>query len=432
MSLGLLVVLAVVEATFVTGVLAKAALAALCGMRVERVAFGLGRPLWRGRLFEIRVFPLLGSARIAGLDPTDSPVAAGDPRAFGNRPLPLRLLVTLGWPIGAQLFTVALGFAVLLWGGGRFVEGRVVRNVLPDSPAAAAGIHPGDIVRDPAQLARAAAGRPVQLDVERGMLHKSYVIPPRDGRIGVVVVPLERPTELGPGAAAARAARDTLDVQRSVLRSAASGKRSDVLAIARFADDLDDLYHRLLYGAAVGAALVIWAFIPLPPFPAGRFFMVLVGWRGRRRRDLPEARDAGDVAATRGRFPLALAGVLGVCAVATLFYALAAVVRAPIYFTGAVLVAATAVALAGGRPRAWNVAFLGAFVFMPNALLLMPGYYGLAWLAAAALVPVVLARADVRRYFRQECPACKQLAARPVSGSPRASCLACGSSFRPV
>src|SRR5512138_632112 len=95
--------LGLVEVVYVAGVLAQAGLARAAGMRVELVSFGFGPPLVRRGRWQLAAFPLGGFTRIAGLHATAAPVDSDDGAAFGSRPWPLRALVVLGWPIGAEL-----------------------------------------------------------------------------------------------------------------------------------------------------------------------------------------------------------------------------------------------------------------------------------------------------------------------------------------
>src|SRR5205814_4803551 len=65
----------------------------------------------------------------------------------------------------------------------------------------------------------------------------------------------------------------------------------------------------------VGAYVVFVALMPWPPYPGARFWMVLVGWRGRRGRRAIAARDAGELPARQIGFPAALIAPLAVLAV---------------------------------------------------------------------------------------------------------------------
>lgn len=175
----LLWTLAFAQALFVCGVLAQAGLAALCGMRVEVISFGYGRPLMRAGRWQIASFPLGGFVRVAGLRGTEAPVDSGDARAFFNRNFVGRVLVVLGWSLGAQV--ALLGFNVVLTlatGEEREAEGVVIRDVTPESPADSAGLRVEDILLTadgdsltPEKLrahAQRSAGGPMTLEVERG------------------------------------------------------------------------------------------------------------------------------------------------------------------------------------------------------------------------------------------------------------------------
>jgi regulator of sigma E protease len=441
--------LAFIEIVFVVGALGRAAIAAMCGMRVEAVVFGFGPPLWgRGRV-RLAAIPLGAFCRIAGFDPTEAPVANDDPRAFQNKPLLLRLLVALGWPLGVQAAIIAyiLGAALLL--GVERPSGTVeITAIVAGSPAEAAGLRAGDEIV-------ALDGRPVDSHTLRARLHEvgdreTTMEVRRGGETQTVRARARREGDryllgisIRPGLTVGRpgivetltfAARYPFVRQADIVKAwadVADGReKAEALGVVGMTAVVRD--QRTAFQAAstmglFGAYLVLVALLPVPPLPGARFWMVLFGWRGPRWRSPAAARDAGTVESPRPRIPAALAFALVLIA---------------IYVAGSVYLAANdrhatsaiaslylwlAVALALGRPRAWSVGVLLPVLcgrpVHPDPLILVVG------LAITFVVFATLHLAPVRRYFGLACPVCARVAARPVPASRKTSCMACGSTW---
>jgi regulator of sigma E protease len=119
--------------------------AKLFRVRVIEFSVGAGTKLWSftrgGTLYALRAFPILGYVRMGGMEAGDFE----DPHGFHSRPAWQRIVVLAGGP--AANFLVAM----LLITGFELTQlntdpGKVF-SVAPSSPAAAAGIQPGDSIR---------------------------------------------------------------------------------------------------------------------------------------------------------------------------------------------------------------------------------------------------------------------------------------------
>src|SRR5688572_15504468 len=119
------------------------------GFKVLRFSVGFGKALWqrRGRdadrvEYVVAAIPLGGYVKL--LDEREGPVDQAElPRAFNRKPHWQRILVLLAGP------AFNIGFAILLLWGLFWINGvsevrAVVGQVLPESPAARAGLVTGD------------------------------------------------------------------------------------------------------------------------------------------------------------------------------------------------------------------------------------------------------------------------------------------------
>jgi regulator of sigma E protease len=119
--------------------------ARLAGVRV--LEFGIGFPprakVLRSKgetLYTLNWLPIGGFVKLEGEDGDH----AGDPRAFSSKSLPVRLFIL----VSGVVMNVLLAFAIftgIVWLASPHV-GATFDEVQPDSPAAAAGIQPGETI----------------------------------------------------------------------------------------------------------------------------------------------------------------------------------------------------------------------------------------------------------------------------------------------
>lgn len=163
--------------------------AKLFKVRVIEFSIGAGTKLWSvtrgGTLYAIRALPILGYVRMGGMEAGDF----SDPNGFHTKAAWKRLLILAGGPIANFLFAMLLVTAYDLTQLND-VPGKVV-DVLPGSPAASAGLQPGDVLRtvdgqkitQPDQLQKIETGAP-NAALMIGGVHAdgkpfSYIITPR-------------------------------------------------------------------------------------------------------------------------------------------------------------------------------------------------------------------------------------------------------------
>jgi regulator of sigma E protease len=205
------------------------------GMRVFIFSFGFGRRLfgfkWGDTDCRVSLIPLGGYVKLEG-EPEDhisqDTSTLGDGRDFTSRPRWQRFVVYLAGPVFNGILAVAVftGLFMIGYGVDAVLRDRPVIGVVqPGSPAATAGLLPGDEIlaidgapqKDWEDALVAIAIRPdrsLQLRVRRGAEEKDFtvhstVVAQGAGQIGVS--PLVRVGQLVPGGAAERAGIKTDD-----------------------------------------------------------------------------------------------------------------------------------------------------------------------------------------------------------------------------
>lgn len=117
------------------------------GIRVEEYAIGFGPSLvsWRGgdTLYALRVIPLGGYCRMAGMEPGEE--SEEDPRGFNARPRWVRALVIVAGPV-MNLVLAGILYIVVFGPVGVPAPTTQVATVLQGYPAYQAGIRAGDTI----------------------------------------------------------------------------------------------------------------------------------------------------------------------------------------------------------------------------------------------------------------------------------------------
>jgi regulator of sigma E protease len=172
--------------------------ARLAGVRV--LEFGIGFPP-RARvlrsegetLYTLNWLPIGGFVKLEGEDGDE----ADDPRSFVNARLPVRLIILIAGVAMNVLLAFAIFFSIA-WLATPFIGVRF-QEVQPDSPAATAGLRPGDAIvsidgqrfdfygASVLDVLPTRAGETVMLGVDRA-----------DGGIEQIPVTLRSPDEIGP------------------------------------------------------------------------------------------------------------------------------------------------------------------------------------------------------------------------------------------
>ena len=156
--------------------------AKLSKVRVERFSLGFGPRLLGKEVgdtdYRISAFPLGGYVKMFGESADEDIPAALQPVSFSHQPLRRRFAIVAAGPVSNLLLAVFVYFLIFgLYGLTRTTTH--IGSVTPESPAAVAGLQPGDKVLaidgTPVQewgelsnLIKESGGAPVRLKIQRG------------------------------------------------------------------------------------------------------------------------------------------------------------------------------------------------------------------------------------------------------------------------
>ena len=176
----------------------------LFGIKVERFSIGFGKPLFKrtaksGTEWTISQLPLGGYVKFAGdagAASTPDTEALDAMRSehedlsdiFHFRPVWQRALVVLAGPMANFILAALLFGLALFWVGERTIP-AVIGGVQDGSPAAAAGLQPGDEIKrmdgksvadwsEMSQYVALRADTPIQVTVDRNGFEKEVVVTP--------------------------------------------------------------------------------------------------------------------------------------------------------------------------------------------------------------------------------------------------------------
>lgn len=285
------------------------------GVHVERFAIGFGRAVatWtdrRGCEWRVGWLPLGGYVKMHGMEqPGEGAPATGAVRpgeGFHEKSVGDRAIVVAAGPVFNFLLAAVI-FSVLFATFGRPVSTTAVQAVVAGSPAAQAGIEPGDriVALDGTRVSRfeelqrhiqARAGQPVQIVLRRGDSEVSVTATPtarEDGRgiLGVSggVVDRER---LDPASAVIEGTSHMVTVSGQTLAGVwqmVTGQRGaeeigGPLRIARLSGEVADLgiVPLLTFIAILSINLALINLFPIPILDGGHLlFYAAEALRGR-------------------------------------------------------------------------------------------------------------------------------------------------------
>ncbi len=156
-------------------------MARLYGVGVEKFSLGFGPKIWgikRGETeYVLSLFPLGGYVKLLGENPEEElPEDADISRSFSHKPLSTKAAIVAAGPMSNLIFAAFVMSMVYLWGIP--VLEPVVGKVLPNTPAAVAGLMPKDKIvaiegkrmsswSDLSGIIQKNPGKPLKLTIKR-------------------------------------------------------------------------------------------------------------------------------------------------------------------------------------------------------------------------------------------------------------------------
>lgn len=285
---------------------------------VEVLEFGVGFPprvgafKFHGTEYSLNALPLGGFVRLAG------EVDTTEPGALAARPRPLRLFVLSAGSLSNFLFAIVLFSAAFVIPHEVSVGRAVVSQVLPDTPAAAAGLQTGDViykingrdiqnVTDASYNIRLNLGETMMMTVKRGSefinldVRARWVPPSGQGPTGIVIgsqYPFTETQSYAPWTALRLGTRETFDSLKLArnqviawVKGATAPQVAGPVGMAQMTGEVvkEAGWKSLVdFAALISINLAVINILPLPFLDGGRVMFVLVEVLRRGRRIAPQ------------------------------------------------------------------------------------------------------------------------------------------------
>lgn len=292
------------------------------GMAVHEFSIGFGRPLlfWfrRGETqYSFRLWPFFSYVRIAGMEPGED-----HPRGFDKKKRPAQAAVLVTGCV--MNFLLAAGIYIVMGAAlGLPVAVNTIQEVLPGSPAARAGLRPGDrllgingrlglSVEQLREEIQAHPGRPLVFTLQRDGATRRVAISPRTetvldikgvrllkvpiGRIGIVFG--SRVERMGVGRSIVAGFAETYQMIRlqiaalvsMVMRTVPPEFMGPVAIVHRLNEEAKANWLGFLsMAAALTIAVGFLNLMPIPPLDGSR--LLIVGLEAVRRRPFDKRKE---------------------------------------------------------------------------------------------------------------------------------------------
>lgn len=276
--------------------------AKLTGMKVEEFSIGFGPKIYQQQegetLYSLRMLPLGGYNKIAGMDPDDP----DDPkRGFNSKPAASRMLVILAGSLMNFILPVIIFFGIFLAYGMEVPENRpILGQVVEGYPAAQSGLKEGDRILsingnpvkewiDIRNEIISAGIKRIPFEVQRGnekiTISVTPDVNPETGKPFIGVVSSLKKVELTPIQAAVSSVTATKNIIKNMYASLyhmitgkAKAEISGPIGVAKMAGQVAHKGFDMLlqFTAMLSLNLAIINLLPLPALDGGHFLILLI------------------------------------------------------------------------------------------------------------------------------------------------------------
>ncbi|MDA8097832.1 MAG: RIP metalloprotease RseP [Desulforudis sp.] len=277
------------------------------GILVHEFALGFGPKLFGfkrdGTEYALRLVPLGGFVRMAGMDPREEDVERH--QSFQYKPLWQRMAVIFAGPF-MNFVLAAVLFAAIFMFSGYPVASTTVQDVLPDRPAEDAGIETGDriVAVDGRQIGswnelvaeiNANEGAPLVFTVERDGVTRDITITPErvDDRVLIGIAPQPVLERVGPVKAVTAGVEYTLRVTALIVtilgQIITNQAPLDVGGPVRIVSEIglaaeQGVIMLLQLAAFLSINLGLFNLFPIPALDGSR--LMFLAWEGITRRPI--------------------------------------------------------------------------------------------------------------------------------------------------
>ena len=280
-----------------------------CGMRVDEFAIGIGPNVIQKQkgetLYSIRLLPLGGFNKIAGMDPSED---VGE-RGFNNKPVWQRFIVIAAGATFNFLLAIVIYFCIFAFHGTTVPSHEpVIGDTVAGNPAAEAGIQQGDRIitingqsiqewKDISQSLQGHSNHVVSVTLDRkGEIISTTVIPRESGDRAVIGInPVMDVKQYGIGESAVYAVTHTgstiMEMLQGLWNIVTGHSKGDIagpIGVAQMAGQVAQhgFISLLLFTALLSLNLGVINLLPIPVLDGGHLvLLILEGITGRK---LPE------------------------------------------------------------------------------------------------------------------------------------------------
>jgi len=278
-------------------------LAKAVGIKVHEFSMGFGPKLLGlsrgGTNYNLRLLPLGGFVRMAGMDPEEEDVETG--KGFGDKTIPQRVAVILAGPL-MNFLLAALLLALIFMLQGLPTPGTTIGDIMPGQPAERAGLEPGDVIysidgqkveskEEITRLVSTRTGQPTTLVVIREDREMVFEITPTAGEGGRGMIGIYWVKKLNPLAALISGVEYTFRVTVLILqfigKMVAGQAPADLGGPVRVIWEIDKavqtgFFYLLQLAAFLSINLGLFNLFPIPALDGSRImFLGFEGLRGR-------------------------------------------------------------------------------------------------------------------------------------------------------